>query len=72
MSYSDWKIVLDLPAKEPKLGFDRYAQALVDIIRESEPRFAIGIFGGWGSGKSTLMAVNGRYWPLSTNDAVQP
>ena len=28
---------------------------------QSEPRFAIGIFGGWGSGKTTLMrAIQGQ------------
>lgn len=31
------------------------SQALATIIKQSEPRFAVGIFGGWGSGKTTLM-----------------
>ncbi|MET1411150.1 P-loop NTPase fold protein [Roseibium sp. HPY-6] len=55
MNLSDWQIILDQPAKTPELGFDRYAQAFTDIVLNSPPRFAIGIFGGWGSGKTTLM-----------------
>lgn len=49
------RILLDVPAKDPSLGFTQIAQALSQIVRTSEPRFAVGIFGGWGSGKSTLM-----------------
>lgn len=48
-------ILLDVPAKNPSLGFTQIAQALSQIVQTSEPRFAVGIFGGWGSGKSTLM-----------------
>jgi len=51
----DFKIVLDLPARNPALGFDSVAAALAKIVRTSEPQFAVGIFGGWGTGKSTLM-----------------
>ncbi|MEU5529330.1 P-loop NTPase fold protein [Micromonospora chersina] len=49
------RILLDTPAESPALGFDRTAIALATLIEESEPRFAVGIFGGWGSGKTTLM-----------------
>lgn len=52
---SSYRILLDVPAIEAKLDFDRYARALSDIILMSEPRFAIGLFGPWGSGKTTLM-----------------
>jgi hypothetical protein len=52
---NDYKILLDDPAEHPALGFPQYAQAFGEIIRESDPRFAIGIFGDWGSGKTTLM-----------------
>jgi hypothetical protein len=48
-------IVLDVPAQEPTLRFDQIGRALATIVRTSPPRFAVGIFGGWGSGKSTLM-----------------
>jgi energy-coupling factor transporter ATP-binding protein EcfA2 len=48
-------IVLDVPAPHPTLKFGRIAEALSNIVLASEPQFAVGIFGGWGSGKSTLM-----------------
>ena len=44
-----------MPAAQPALGFPRIAEALAGIIAQTEPRFAVGIFGGWGTGKSTLM-----------------
>jgi KAP family P-loop domain len=52
---ADDRIILDVPAERPTLGFEQIAAALATIIRTSEPRFAVGIFGGWGSGKSSLM-----------------
>jgi KAP family P-loop domain len=48
-------ILLDVPAADPAFGFKEIARALADIIQASEPRFAVGVFGSWGSGKSTLM-----------------
>jgi hypothetical protein len=53
--YERFKILLDSPSKQPALGFDNYANALSEIILQSHPRFAVGIFGSWGSGKTTLM-----------------
>lgn len=53
--YGDFRILLDNPAADPALGFDQFADAFLEIVEESDPRFAIGIFGGWGSGKTTLM-----------------
>lgn len=48
-------ILLDVPAADPAFGFKQIARALADIIQASEPRFAVGVFGSWGSGESTLM-----------------
>lgn len=49
-------ILLDEPAADPALGCGAAALALARIIQHSEPpHFAVGIFGGWGSGKTTLM-----------------
>jgi KAP family P-loop domain len=53
--YEQFKILLDSPSKRPALGFENYANALSEIILQSHPRFAVGIFGTWGSGKTTLM-----------------
>jgi predicted KAP-like P-loop ATPase len=52
-----WKILLDTPASKPELGFDQTAAALASVILHTRPQFSVGIFGGWGSGKTTLMAA---------------
>ncbi|MGH3037778.1 MAG: P-loop NTPase fold protein, partial [Gaiellaceae bacterium] len=49
------RLLLDVPSKTPALGFPERARALAEIVIASDPRFAVGIFGGWGSGKTTLM-----------------
>jgi hypothetical protein len=51
----DYNILIDTPANNPSLGFNRYAEALANLIRFNQPRFAVGVFGSWGSGKTTLM-----------------
>lgn len=51
------KILLDVPVDDGVLGFDNYRDALINIIKSSDPRFTIGIFGGWGTGKTTLMRM---------------
>jgi energy-coupling factor transporter ATP-binding protein EcfA2 len=62
--YTEFRILLDTPSTEPGLGFDYYARALTTVVRSSAPRFAVGIFGDWGSGKTTLMdAIRGRLEP---------
>jgi predicted KAP-like P-loop ATPase len=33
------------------------SQKLAEIIENSIPRFAIGVFGGWGTGKTSLMQM---------------
>jgi len=67
MPTSDYKIVLDLPSATPALGFDQSALALKEIIEGSQAQFAIGIFGSWGSGKTTLMrAIEARLDPVKT------
>jgi hypothetical protein len=66
--YAGFKIVIDDPAPVAGLGFGSYATALAEMIQYSRAEFAVGIFGGWGSGKSTLMeAVRGR---LATDERV--
>lgn len=53
--YGNFRVLLDDPAERPALGYTEYAQAFSDIILRSRPQFAVGIFGDWGSGKTTLM-----------------
>jgi tetratricopeptide (TPR) repeat protein len=49
------RLLLDVPSERPVLGFEQISRALAETIMQSDPRFAIGVFGGWGSGKTTLM-----------------
>jgi KAP family P-loop domain len=49
-------IVADTPSSNPRLGFESYAEALAAAIRGGTPsQFTIGIYGPWGSGKSSLL-----------------
>jgi KAP family P-loop domain len=66
--YSMFKVLLDDPATQPGLGFPSYASAFAEIIEHSKAQFAIGIFGDWGSGKTTLMRAIQRQ--LDTHDDV--
>ena len=66
----NYKILLDVPLggdlANPvlALGHDGLANAFQQVIEHSDPQFAIGIFGGWGSGKTTLMhAIESRLSP---------
>ena len=54
-NFQTFRVLLDDPAAAPALGYGEYARAFSDVIRHSEPQFAVGIFGDWGSGKTTLM-----------------
>lgn len=56
----EWKLLLDTPAHAPELGFGEASRALADVVLHTPPRFAVGIFGGWGSGKTTLMKAIAR------------
>ena len=51
------KIIVDDPAEEDALDFQRYSQNLANIIKATKPKFAVGIFGKWGTGKTTLMRM---------------
>lgn len=51
------KILIDTPTAYPALGYPEIARGLATVIKESEPRFAVGLFGGWGTGKTTLMTA---------------
>ncbi len=67
MPIRDYRIIVDTPAEKARLGFEAIADALAQSIAQSTPRFAVGIFGPWGSGKTTLMqAVRGKLQPFQT------
>jgi predicted KAP-like P-loop ATPase len=45
-------------ASEDTLDFKNYSKELANIIRNTTPaRFAVGVFGGWGTGKTSLMSM---------------
>jgi hypothetical protein len=49
-------ISADIPSDYPGLGFSEYAHSISDAIRGAEPpRITIGVYGAWGSGKSSLL-----------------
>lgn len=49
-------IIADTPRLNPGLGFEVYGTALADAIRGGSPaQFTVGIYGAWGSGKSSLL-----------------
>jgi KAP family P-loop domain len=53
--YEKFTVLLDDPSDAPMLGFDIYADVFAQIVERSKPQFALGVFGDWGSGKTTLM-----------------
>jgi len=52
-------ILSDQPTGEDQLNFDPYAKTLADIIADGSVQtpLTIGIFGSWGSGKTSLMTM---------------
>lgn len=42
---------------EDQLGFDEYREALVEVIQEADTPITVGLFGSWGSGKTSLMRM---------------
>ncbi|MBO9626555.1 MAG: KAP family NTPase [Microbacterium sp.] len=55
------RIAGDQPAQHPRLGFEHYARAIAGAIKGGQPaQFTIGLYGPWGSGKSSLLHAIGR------------
>ena len=44
-------------ARKDGLGFENYSQALAEAAINTPGPFTIGIFGGWGTGKTSLMRL---------------
>jgi len=51
------KIINDEPTTEDLLDFNTYANKLSNILVNSKPVFSVGIFGQWGTGKTSLMRM---------------
>ncbi|MFL0565907.1 P-loop NTPase fold protein [Microbacterium sp. 179-I 1D1 NHS] len=51
-------ILVDRPTSEPKLGFENYVSGLAAAITGGNPaRYTVGLYGPWGSGKSSLLTA---------------
>ena len=50
-------IITDDVTYHPVLDFERYRGTIVNIITNSYPKFSLGIYGEWGTGKTTLMKL---------------
>jgi len=52
-------LLSDQPADEDQLNFAPYAQTLAEVIAEGNVQtpLTIGVFGSWGSGKTSLMTM---------------
>ena len=48
-------ILIDEYDKSPTFEFESLANTIANIIKTSHPRFTTGIYGEWGTGKTTLM-----------------
>jgi KAP family P-loop domain len=48
-------IITDNYSDQPIFDFDIYSNAIEKIIKNSFPNFTIGIYGDWGTGKTTFM-----------------
>jgi hypothetical protein len=59
-------ILSDQLADEDQLNFDPYAKTLADIVADpgTDTPLTIGVFGGWGQGKTSLMRIlrGGSWW----------
>jgi hypothetical protein len=52
--------VFDEPIRNPAgdlLGMEAYAEKLADYLRQIKPPFTIGIYGEWGSGKTSFVSL---------------
>jgi hypothetical protein len=52
---SQQTILIDEYEKNPTREFESLGHTVANIIKNSHPRFTIGIYGEWGTGKTTLM-----------------
>jgi formylglycine-generating enzyme required for sulfatase activity len=57
MSDSKTYILDDLPTDHDALDFTPYVETLVDVCKTSGTPLTVGVFGTWGSGKTSLMRM---------------
>jgi len=61
----------DQPARDDRLDFEPYAKTLAEIIADpaTDTPLTIGVFGGWGRGKTSLMQMVERRLEETTESA---
>lgn len=60
--------ILDIPCLSPQLNFETYAEVIAWLLTNANPpQMTVGIFGGYGSGKTTLMNAIARALQRITN-----
>jgi AAA+ ATPase superfamily predicted ATPase len=55
--HSDLQLLSDKPTVEDQLNFSDYKDILVEIAQSSDTPITVGVFGEWGSGKTSLMMM---------------
>src|SRR6266540_5387504 len=58
-------ILDDLPTDYDALDFKPYVETLADVCKTASTPLTIGVFGTWGSGKTSLMRMVRRKLPKS-------
>lgn len=49
-------VIVDVPRKDPGLGFEKYVSAVSAAIIGGKPaQYTVGLYGPWGSGKSSIL-----------------
>jgi len=64
------KIITDEPSSDAP-DFKRYVLTLSKFIVDSSPRFTVGIYGGWGTGKTTFMRMLRNELDLNYDNTVE-
>ncbi len=66
-------ILSDQPADEDQLNFEPYAKTLAEIVSDpdADTPLTVGVFGGWGQGKTSLMRMVQRRLKPKGNFPVQ-
>lgn len=74
MEFKPARMISDDPERGiAQFGFDGYAKTLADLIafKENPTPFVLGIYGPWGSGKTTLMEAVKTRLPKTSESPVQ-
>ena len=66
--------LLDIPENKPGLNFDKYGAAITKFIYTAQPpQLTVGIFGQYGSGKSTpIKVIQNELYSLNNNSNIIP